>query len=120
MTVRITKLEWDFDAWEDYLYWQKQDKKTLKRINALLCSDLCQAPISISAKRHFEKTLDNIVPGIATLLYVDWLPQCNGFAVSATISDRESHFIVSTQRSRRSLNIAQLCQSLFKIPFSSL
>ncbi len=23
-------------AWEDYLYWQAQDKKTLKRINALL------------------------------------------------------------------------------------
>ena len=27
---------WDEDAWEDYLYWQKQDKKTLKRINELL------------------------------------------------------------------------------------
>ena len=24
------------DAWEDYLYWQGQDKKTLKRINQLL------------------------------------------------------------------------------------
>ena len=23
-------------AWEDYLYWQSQDKKTLKRINKLL------------------------------------------------------------------------------------
>lgn len=23
-------------AWEDYLYWLKQDKKTLKRINALI------------------------------------------------------------------------------------
>ena len=23
-------------AWEDYLYWQTQDKKTLKRINLLL------------------------------------------------------------------------------------
>lgn len=23
-------------AWEDYLYWQTQDKKTLKRINKLL------------------------------------------------------------------------------------
>lgn len=29
------KLKWDEDAWNDYLYWQKQDKKTLKRINAL-------------------------------------------------------------------------------------
>ena len=27
---------WHDDAWEDYLYWQKQDKKTLKRINLLL------------------------------------------------------------------------------------
>ena len=24
------------DGWDDYLYWQAQDKKTLKRINALL------------------------------------------------------------------------------------
>lgn len=27
---------WDDFAWEDYLYWQTQDKKTLKRINLLL------------------------------------------------------------------------------------
>ena len=27
---------WDNDAWDDYLYWQTQDKKTLKRINLLL------------------------------------------------------------------------------------
>lgn len=27
---------WTDMAWEDYLYWQKQDKKTLKRINKLL------------------------------------------------------------------------------------
>ena len=27
---------WDEDAWEDYLYWQTQDRKTLKRINQLL------------------------------------------------------------------------------------
>ncbi len=27
---------WQDNAWEDYLYWQKQDKKTLKRINDLL------------------------------------------------------------------------------------
>jgi len=24
------------EAWEDYVYWQKQDKKTLKRINELI------------------------------------------------------------------------------------
>ena len=27
---------WHDDAWEDYLYWQTQDKKTLKKINNLL------------------------------------------------------------------------------------
>lgn len=24
------------EGWEDYLYWQKQDKKTLRRVNQLL------------------------------------------------------------------------------------
>lgn len=27
---------WHDDAWADYLYWQAQDNKTLKRINLLL------------------------------------------------------------------------------------
>ena len=27
---------WDDDAWDDYLYWQTQDRKTLKRISSLL------------------------------------------------------------------------------------
>ena len=27
---------WADEAWEDYLYWQNQDKKTLRRINQLL------------------------------------------------------------------------------------
>ena len=27
---------WFDEAWEDYLYWQVQDKKTLKRINSLI------------------------------------------------------------------------------------
>ncbi len=30
------RLLWEDRAWDDYLYWQKQDKKTLKRINALI------------------------------------------------------------------------------------
>lgn len=27
---------WQDEAWEDYLFWQTQDRKTLKRINLLL------------------------------------------------------------------------------------
>lgn len=30
------KKMWHDKAWEEYLYWQTQDKKTLKRINKLL------------------------------------------------------------------------------------
>ena len=30
------KLAWVDDAWDDYLYWQGQDQKTLKRINKLI------------------------------------------------------------------------------------
>ena len=30
------KILWQESAWEEYLYWQLQDKKTLKRINKLL------------------------------------------------------------------------------------
>ena len=29
--------KWYDDAWEDYLYWQGQDKKTLRKINKLIC-----------------------------------------------------------------------------------
>jgi toxin YoeB len=31
----MTKI-WHDDAWSDYLYWQTQDKKTLRRINQLM------------------------------------------------------------------------------------
>ena len=30
------KILWDEEAWSDYLYWQTQDKKTLRRINQLI------------------------------------------------------------------------------------
>lgn len=29
-------LIWDSKAWQDYIYWQGQDKKNLKRINRLI------------------------------------------------------------------------------------
>ena len=36
-------IQWDFDAWEDYLYWQIHDKKILKRINQLV-KDISRNP----------------------------------------------------------------------------
>ena len=32
----IETIAWTREAWKDYVYWQGQDKKTLKRINKLL------------------------------------------------------------------------------------
>ena len=32
----VAVLAWTEAAWQDYLYWQRQDRKTLKRINRLV------------------------------------------------------------------------------------
>lgn len=37
------RLLWEDDAWEDYLYWQTQDRKILKRVN-LLIKDIRRSP----------------------------------------------------------------------------
>ena len=36
---------WFDEAWEDYLYWQTQDRKTLKRVNKLI-KDIEREPFS--------------------------------------------------------------------------
>ena len=36
-------LLWTDEAWEDYLYWQSQDSKTLKRVNQLV-RDIQRSP----------------------------------------------------------------------------
>lgn len=38
-------------AWNEYLYWQMQDKKTLKRINALL-KDIDEAVLKVLANQN--------------------------------------------------------------------
>ncbi|RLL55928.1 Txe/YoeB family addiction module toxin [Mariprofundus sp. EBB-1] len=38
-------LAWTDAAWSDYLYWQGQDRKTLKRINRLI-DDTLRSPFS--------------------------------------------------------------------------
>ena len=37
------ELNWTEDAWNDYVWWQTQDKKTLKRINSLI-KDILRSP----------------------------------------------------------------------------
>lgn len=36
----LKTLSWTREAWSDYLYWQTQDRKTLKRINKLIVETL--------------------------------------------------------------------------------
>jgi toxin YoeB len=38
-----SQLSWTQAAWSDYLYWQEQDRKTLKRINSLI-KDAMRSP----------------------------------------------------------------------------
>ena len=32
----LSRISWTLAAWEDYRYWQGQDRKTLKRLNRLI------------------------------------------------------------------------------------
>ena len=45
----MNKLSFEPDAWEDYLYWQTQDKKTLKRINMII-RDIARNPFEGAGK----------------------------------------------------------------------
>lgn len=51
------KIQWDESAWNDYLYWQTQDKKTLKRINQLI-QDVQRNPFSGIGKPEQLKRYD--------------------------------------------------------------
>jgi len=43
------KLTWSEEAWEDYLYWQETDKKTVKKINELI-KDASRTPFEGKGK----------------------------------------------------------------------
>lgn len=41
--MNLSMISWTKEAWDDYLYWQTQDKKMLKRINVLI-KDIMRSP----------------------------------------------------------------------------
>ncbi len=47
-------LQWQIEAWNDYLYWQKNDKQKLKRINELI-KDCLRSPFSGIGKPELLK-----------------------------------------------------------------
>lgn len=66
------KLKWDEDAWCDYLYWQTQDKKTLKKINAIL-TDIMRSPFDGIGKpeplRYYKGYWSRRIDGMNRIVY---------------------------------------------------
>ena len=67
MTERL--LAFTDEAWQDYLYWQAQDKKTLKRIN-LLIKDALRTPFAGIGKPEALKA--NLASTTATAWFTPW------------------------------------------------
>lgn len=53
----IEVLAWTKEAWMDYLYWQNQDRKTLKRINRLIQDTLRNPFDGIGKPELLKETL---------------------------------------------------------------
>ncbi len=54
-------LAWTKDAWKDYLYWQTQDRKTLKRINIIIESLLRTPFEGIGKPEKLKENLSGLV-----------------------------------------------------------
>jgi len=50
-------LAWTDEAWGDYLYWQGQDRKTLKRINRLIDASLREPFAGIGKPEALKENL---------------------------------------------------------------
>ena len=44
----MSKVQFSEKAWEDYMYWQSQDRRTLKKLNALI-KDIQRGPFTGAA-----------------------------------------------------------------------
>lgn len=54
------RIAWEDRAWQDYLYWQAQDKKTLKRVNAII-KDIKRSPFEgIGKPERLKGDLSNL------------------------------------------------------------
>jgi toxin YoeB len=53
----IEVLAWTKAAWSDYVYWQTQDKKTLKRINKLVQDTLRSPSVGLGKPEPLKENL---------------------------------------------------------------
>lgn len=54
------KLIWTHEAWKSYLYWQSQDRKTLKRINKLIAAAVKQPFQGIGKPEALKENLSGL------------------------------------------------------------
>jgi len=45
----LKQLAWTAEAWSDYIYWQGEDRKTLRRLNKLIAASM-RSPFSGTGK----------------------------------------------------------------------
>ena len=79
---------WIDDGWPDYLYWQSQDKKTLKRINELIKDNIerngALNGIGKSEALKYRKGFSRRIDETNRLIYaidengVLWIISCRG------------------------------------------
>lgn len=53
----LSRVVWTGAAWSDYIYWQKQDKKTLKRINLLIKDSMRNPKDGIGKPEELRESL---------------------------------------------------------------
>jgi len=53
----LSRIVWTSAAWSDYVYWQGQDKKTLKRINVLIKDTLRNPEDGIGKPEELRESL---------------------------------------------------------------
>ena len=51
-------LSWHIDAWEDYLYWQKNDRKILRKLNELIKETIREPFSGIGKPEPLKHALD--------------------------------------------------------------
>ncbi len=64
-------LAWTDEAWKDYVYWQSQDKKTLKRINKLIDASMRQPFEGIGKPELLKENLSGF-GHVALMIPTDW------------------------------------------------
>ena len=82
--MQIKRIQWDFDAWEEYCEWQQDNKSIIKRINQLI-KDIQRTPFKGRGK---PEPLKGSLSGF-------WSRRINGEHRIVYVVEKESIIIIS-------------------------